>query len=108
MLVKSYFFAGAAFDAADFAAAFSVGLVTFSGLAAVAVVAFFTVFVFLGLAAFAANICFLRLSNSSLVFTAGTDFGSLSYTEKNFCQILCKTSIIKYWNRNVLHASRPE
>lgn len=62
---------------------FLVVFVTFAGLAAGAV-AFFAVPSFFDFTAFAARICFLRLSCSNLDFIAGAHFGNLICERKVF------------------------
>ena len=84
-LIKiNYFLAAVSFSAVLFAAVFSVGFAGFADFAA-GVAAFFPLVVFFfGFAVLAAKICFLRLSKSNLVFTAGVFFGSFTYKYETF------------------------
>ena len=85
-LIKIYYFlAAVSFSVVLFVAVFSVAFVGFADFVAVTgVAAFFPLVTFFGFAALAAKICFLRLSRSNLVFTAGVFFGSFTYKRETF------------------------
>lgn len=75
-LHRLFYFLAAAFGAGLAAAAFGAG--AFAVVAA-GLTVFFAVLAVLGLAAFAARICFLRLSNNLEVMTVGALLASLTY-----------------------------